>query len=122
MNLILALLLAIAPTSHAHDVDGQSYFPQSNPNNRNEAFNLDLQRKEPGAKITSCWKLIDVPVGTAHGNHSFGGYCALERSGKTSTVEICNDDMVGHFKMIPVKAKKFNTNFLLIISANFPVE
>jgi hypothetical protein len=68
-----------------------------NPNERTDSFNGDLD--VPKGKITQCKVLIDVPVGTSHGNHSFGGLCTLLKNDKDSSVMICNDDVVGHFKM-----------------------
>jgi len=71
----------------------------NNPNERNDSFNSDIKRKGLKGQISQCKILIDIPVGTAHGNHSFGGLCALSENEKNSTVMICNDDMAGHFKM-----------------------
>lgn len=55
--------------------------------------------KQLQGKLTGCELLVDVPVGTAHGNHSFGGYCLLENKGKKRPVMVCDDDMVGHFSL-----------------------
>jgi uncharacterized protein YecT (DUF1311 family) len=72
-----------------------------NPNYRIPSFNEYLSRKGLG-KIGGCDMLIDVPVGTAHGNHSYGGFCTLINDSEKSDVQICDDDMVGHFKMVKI--------------------
>ncbi len=71
----------------------------ANPNERNASFNANLHRRQLPGRIVDCSSLIDVPVGTARGNHSFGGICTLVENGKKSSVMICDDEMVGHFRM-----------------------
>ncbi len=71
----------------------------SNANKRNSSFNTHLQTRPLPGRIESCTSLIDVPVGTAHGNHSFGGLCTHTDGGKKSAVMVCDDDMLGHFQM-----------------------
>lgn len=55
--------------------------------------------KQLQGKLTGCELLVDVPVGTAQGNHSFGGYCLLETKGKKMPVLVCDDDMAGHYSL-----------------------
>jgi uncharacterized protein len=66
-------------------------------NERNRSFNDDLRSKRLG-EILGCEALIDVPVGTAHGNHSYGGLCKVKSPAETGYMMVCNDDMLGHFK------------------------
>lgn len=66
---------------------------------RIESFNESLSHTSSG-KITACKLLVDIAVGTAHGNHSYGGLCTLTTGNKTEPVRICNDDMVGHFSLM----------------------
>lgn len=68
-----------------------------NPAARINAFNASLAEHQFNGKIIGCSKLLDLPVGTAHGNHSFGGLCTLEQNTKRKAITICNDAMVGHF-------------------------
>ena len=70
-----------------------------NPNEKIGSFNSDIAHRQLPGRITQCRTLIDVPVGTAHGNHSFGGLCTYSENGHNSSVMICDDEMVGHFKM-----------------------
>jgi hypothetical protein len=70
-----------------------------NPNERIPHFEKDAKNYGINMEITECQMLIDIPVGTAHGNHSYGGYCQLQNEGKKRIVEICDDDMVGHFEI-----------------------
>ncbi len=74
-------------------------------NSRIDSFNQSLATDHQAGRIIGCKTLVDLPVGTASGNHSFGGYCQLERTSQRSDVEICNDDMFGHFSMQPIDPK-----------------
>jgi hypothetical protein len=69
------------------------------PNERRDSFNADMKRRGIVGKITGCKSLIDVPAGTAHGDHSYGGWCTIDESNEKVEVMICNDDMVGNFKV-----------------------
>lgn len=70
-----------------------------NSNYRNESFNSDISSHGAKGKISLCKMLIDVPVGLARSNHSFGAICTLTENNNTSEIMICNDEMIGHFKM-----------------------
>jgi uncharacterized protein YecT (DUF1311 family) len=70
-----------------------------------ESFNKSLSQQRLGGRIIGCSMLLDVPVGTAHGNHSFGGLCTLQNGAVRSDVKICNDDMVGHFSIKNIDKK-----------------
>lgn len=49
----------------------------ADPNEHLEGFNQALARAQESGKVTGCSTLIDLPAGTASGNHSFGGACML---------------------------------------------
>lgn len=72
---------------------------------RIDSFNHSLATQGNAGRIIGCSRLIDLPVGTAHGNHSFGGLCTLETNGRRSQVMICNDDLVGHLSLQPADGK-----------------
>jgi hypothetical protein len=80
-----------------------SVFTLTDPNARNKSFNQDGKASKAG-NITACDLLVDVPVGNGGGNNSFGGYCTLKNQGRTQKVKICNDELVGHFKVEPAGA------------------
>lgn len=69
------------------------------PNDRIKSFNKSMVNKRQPGHIIGCTKLIDLPAGSSDGNDSFGGVCLLQEGVKRRTVEICNDDMIGHFMM-----------------------
>lgn len=71
------------------------------PSIRISSFNKSLMEQKQGGKIISCSRLINLPVGTANSNNSYGGMCTLQDGTRRETVEICNDDMFGHFQMQP---------------------
>lgn len=72
-----------------------------------EAFNQSLKDEKMDGNISYCRRVIDIPVGTARGNHSYGGLCVYENPPATpKRVLICNDILVGHFKMATLKAEE----------------
>ena len=73
--------------------------PYRDPNDRIDSFNESLAHQKHSGKIMGCSKLIDLPVGRAYANHSFGGVCILQDGTQRKDVEICNDDMLGGFKL-----------------------
>ena len=73
---------------------------------RIDSFNTSIVAHKQSGKIVGCFKLIDLPTGTANGNHSFGGLCRLQTGATHGDVKICNDDMVGHFAMEPADPGK----------------
>jgi uncharacterized protein YecT (DUF1311 family) len=82
--------------------NGESHFfmTMREANARNRSFSNDLSSRKLGA-VSGCETLVDIAVGTAHGNHSFGGLCRLGGERTTSFFMVCNDEMMGHFKVIP---------------------
>lgn len=75
-----------------------------NPATRISAFNASLAEQHLRGKIIGCSMLLDLPVGTAHGNHSFGGLCTLEQDSRRTVITVCNDEMVGHVALNAVGA------------------
>ncbi len=71
------------------------------PNSRVESFNQSLAHQKQNGRIIGCSQLIDLPVGAAGSNHSFGGSCVLQEGTQRKNVRICNDDMFGHFQVEP---------------------
>ncbi|CAB3644462.1 Uncharacterized protein conserved in bacteria%2C putative lipoprotein [Achromobacter sp. 2789STDY5608633] len=75
--------------------------PIRDPNSRVESFNQSLAQQKQSGRIIGCSQLVDLPVGVAGGNHSFGGSCVLQEGTQRKNVRICNDDMFGHFQVEP---------------------
>ncbi|BDU22185.1 lysozyme inhibitor LprI family protein [Dyella sp. GSA-30] len=69
---------------------------------RMHSFNQSITQAKQAGKIIGCSALINLPVGTAGSNNSFGGICTLQNAAQRKVVEICDDDMFGHFEMKPV--------------------
>jgi hypothetical protein len=69
------------------------------PSIRIQSFNQSLALAKHPGKIISCTRLINLPVGTVGSNNSFGGICTLQSNSQRTTVEICDDDMFGHFEL-----------------------
>ncbi|MGF9758430.1 hypothetical protein AAII07_24830 [Microvirga sp. 0TCS3.31] len=65
-------------------------------------FEAEMKSRKLPGRIVQCISGIDLPVGTAHGNHSYGSYCILKNEGALTPVQICRDELVGHFKVAPV--------------------
>lgn len=68
---------------------------------RIDSFNRSLVQHKKSGKIIGCSRLVNLPVGHAGSNNSFGGICTLQQGEQRKQVAICNDDMVGHFAMQP---------------------
>jgi uncharacterized protein len=88
----------------SYSLDGETYnlITLRDANENNQSFSKDLIRRhrEP---ILGCETLVDIAVGTAHGNHSFGGICKLK--GETGFFMVCNDRMIGHFNIVKVSGE-----------------
>lgn len=76
--------------------------PYRDPNARINSFNQSLAGQKQSRRIIDCSRLIDLPVGNANSNESFGGYCVLQDGTQRKNVEICNADMTAKFQMQPV--------------------
>lgn len=92
---------------------GQEYdvYRQPDANGRTASFNVGLKAHQIAA-VDSCAVLVDLPVGTGHGNHSFGGVCSQPAKAAKQTVLVCDDDMVGHFGFRVVGARKVSIETL----------
>lgn len=73
------------------------------PSYRIASFNKTLASNKRSARVIGCDRLIDLPVGFANSNDSYGGYCTVIDGATRSRVMICNDDMLGHFAIQPAK-------------------
>ncbi|MBD8882434.1 DUF1311 domain-containing protein [Rhodanobacter sp. 7MK24] len=69
------------------------------PSVRIHSFNQSLAQAKHSGTIVSCSRLVNLPVGTVGSNNSFGGICTLQYGSQRKTVEICDDDMFGHFEL-----------------------
>jgi uncharacterized protein len=77
------------------------------------SFNQSLTAEKRAGKIIGCSRLINLPVGTANGNNSFGGICTLQDGTQRKAVEICNDDMFGHFEVQPAAPQGISDKSLI---------
>ena len=86
--------------SEAFALDGEQYNLATlrDANQHNRSFSQDLRSRKLG-EVLACTTLVDVAVGTAHGNHSYGGLCKLKGDGHAALSMVCNDDMLGHFML-----------------------
>lgn len=86
--------------SDTYASNGETHFLMTlrNPNERNPSFNASLARRHLPL-VASCESLVDIPIGTARGNHSFGGLCKLKSEKDTGFFMVCNDEMIGHFQL-----------------------
>lgn len=77
------------------------------------SFNRSLAEHKKSGKIIGCSRLVNLPVGYAGSNNSFGGICTLQQSEQRKQVAICNDDMVGHFAMQPTMPQDVSETHLV---------
>jgi hypothetical protein len=116
--LILVLIIAVAASvlcqrAAADDtphmgttmmIKGQKrgVYVETDVNERTRSFNQDIEAHGIKGHIISCSLLIDLPAGVVGGDHSYGGYCKfVDDQGAKKIVQLCNDDMVGHFELQP---------------------
>lgn len=64
-------------------------------------FQTDFREFKVAGNITSCDTILELPVGTAYGNRSYGGICHVD-GGTAAKIAICDDEMIGHFKVRPL--------------------
>lgn len=83
------------------------------PNSRIDSFNQSLAQQKQAGKIIGCSRLIDLPLGTAQGDHVFGGLCTLQVEKLRKDVEICNDDMAGAFQVQPTSSPDISDKQLI---------
>ena len=102
---LLASILLGVPFVNAtvFEFEGRSYFVHVENPNRSyygeimKIFHAALLAQSSiSGELKECEKVIDLPVGTAKGNHSYGGICTLDQGGKEIKFIICADIMVGH--------------------------
>lgn len=74
-------------------------------------FSSKFQKNDISEPIYNCDFVIDLPVGTVNGNHSYGGYCSTraEKGIKPKYMIVCGDVMVGHFKAEELIIKDFKS-------------
>lgn len=89
------------------------------PSIRISSFNRSLVGQKQLGKIISCSRLINLPVGTANSNNSYGGLCTLQDNMQRKAVKICNDDMFGHFQMQPATPHDVSGNGLIDFTHNY---
>jgi hypothetical protein len=64
------------------------------------SFNAELKVKKMG-NIEACKRVIEMPVGVAQGNRSYGGLCILNEDSKKTYIKVCSDEMLGRFVIEP---------------------
>lgn len=68
-----------------------------------------LARENYPGTLEYCKLVIDLPVGTAQGNHSYGGLCTIKHEETYSKVMVCHDEMLGRLATAPLEAGKVYT-------------
>jgi hypothetical protein len=72
-----------------------------------KTFNDALKHASRPEVISRCLFAIDMPAGTAHGGHSYGGFCSHIIGKEMSRVMICADTMAGHLEVQPMEKHKY---------------
>lgn len=83
------------------------------PSVRIQSFNQSLVLDKQAGKIIGCSRLVNLTVGTANGNNSYGGTCTMQDGAQRKAVEICNDDMFGHFEVQPAVPQSISDKNLI---------
>ncbi|HWK46039.1 MAG TPA: hypothetical protein VNT30_15060 [Stellaceae bacterium] len=113
----------VTPPPDSIMIDGQSYTVKTLASPQREArtgsFDRDAQSNHLRGHVTSCAEVIAIPVGVAGGDVSYGGTCLLDQDGQTSSAEVCNDEKLGLFKLVPVQgAKPTHKDLTAFVAAN----
>lgn len=105
VSVILAAALFAVPAaardSETLAIDGRDYRVETltAPQARAEVisyFNTGIKHLGMRNQIAECSLIIDLPVGTKDGNHSYGGVCKLHKLAKPDIL-VCYDKMLGRF-------------------------
>lgn len=101
----------------ARECNGVVFF--RDPTAEISSFNKSISNNGKLGQIITCNRLIDLPVGYARSNHSFGAYCTLQTRSVHKQVVICNDLMWGHFAMESVgNGQQSDTNLVQFTNAH----
>lgn len=85
--------------TYRKDGDDYTLVIPRNPNGHNASFSEDLVKRDY-APVAACESLVEIPIGTASGNNSFGGICKIGDRNSDPFFMLCNDRMIGHFKLV----------------------
>jgi hypothetical protein len=66
---------------------------------RIRSFNESARSNRSPGGIVSGSAIIEIAVGVADGNRSHGGLCQQTDGRDSKTVLVCDDEMVGHFRV-----------------------
>jgi hypothetical protein len=86
------------------------------------SFNTSIKQNNLSGKILLCRRSIEIPVGRANSNTSHGGVCLYSDKGQYTPVYICNDEMVGHFKMTPLDGTINSFDGSILTITNFTMQ
>jgi hypothetical protein len=67
---------------------------------RSKIFQQDLLRRLGlTAQVSHCTHMVQWAVGVRGGNFSYGAICTVKNHGKSRSILMCDDVMVGHFAL-----------------------
>jgi hypothetical protein len=84
-------------------IDGESYslvrMSHEESMGRVPSFEAGMTKANIPGRILICISGLDLPDGSGRGNHSYGAYCLLSRDSTLTTVQVCCDEVAGHFRL-----------------------
>ncbi len=82
------------------------------PSSRTDSFNQSIKANGKPGKILQCKTLIDIPSARGGRDIGMGGYCTYQENSKNENVFICNDDLVGNFKLEKIDHEPSNQELI----------
>jgi hypothetical protein len=92
-------------TFHVFDISSQYTTKRVN------SFNHSARYAKFAGTFVSCRSVIDIPSGEH--NHSYGAICLVDDKDKQLDVGVCNDEMVGHFRVERLNHEQWNKEQLI---------
>jgi len=63
------------------------------------SFEAGMRRANIPGRIVICISGLDLPVRTGQGSHRYGAYCLLRQDGASITIQACNNETAGLFRL-----------------------
>lgn len=93
----LVCVLVLVPALASAQGTPQRVLDEKMITERTKGFESKMQRLGFSGRVQSCNHMMLVAVGVRGGNMSYGAICQIAVSGKTQSVLVCDDNMMGHF-------------------------
>lgn len=63
------------------------------------SFEAGMRRANISGRIAVCISGLDLPARKGQKSHRYGAYCVLKHDGSSTTVQVCNNQTAGLFRL-----------------------